>query len=78
MVYGAKAVLPSDILHDAPRIRQYEEQEADLERQDYLDALDKEQDIAAARSAIYQHQLRRYQQREVRSRTFNNGDLVLR
>ena len=28
MVYGAEAVLPCDIIHDSPRVRMYEEREA--------------------------------------------------
>ena len=38
MVYGAEAVLPCDIIHDSPRVRMYEEREAELDRQDNLDA----------------------------------------
>ena len=36
MVYGAEAVLPCDIIHDSPRVRMYEEREAELDRQDSL------------------------------------------
>ena len=34
--------------------------------------------MVAARSAIYQQDLRRYHNRRVKSRTFQEGDLVLR
>ena len=54
MVYGAEAVLPYDIIHDSPRVRMYEEREAELDRQDSLDALEEEHDVAKARSAFYQ------------------------
>ena len=54
MVYGAEAVLHCDIIHDSPRVRMYEEKEAELDRQDSLDALEEERDIAKARSAFYQ------------------------
>ena len=54
MVYGAEAVLPCDIIHDSPRVRMYEEKEAELVRQDSLDALAEEHDMAKARSAFYQ------------------------
>ena len=40
IVYGAEAVLPCDIIHDSPRVRMYEEREAELARQDSLDALE--------------------------------------
>ena len=48
MVYGAEAVLPCDIIHDSPRVRMYEEREAKLDRQDSLDALEEERDVAKA------------------------------
>ena len=73
MVYGAEAVLPCDIIHDSPRVRMYEEKEAELDRQDNLDALEEERDVAKARSAFYQQQARRYQSREVRAKTYNVG-----
>ncbi len=78
MVYDAEAVLPCDIIHDSPRVRMYEEKEVELDRQDNLDALEKERDVAKARSTFYQQQARRYQSREVRAKTYNIGELVLR
>ena len=54
------------------------EQDNELARQDSLDALEEERDLAASRSAIYQQDLRRYHSRRVKSRTFQEGDLVLR
>ena len=56
----------------------YEEREAELDRQDSLDALEEERDVAKSRSAFYQQQARRYQSREVRAKTYNVGELVLR
>ena len=56
----------------------YEEKEAELDRQDSLDALEEERDVAKARSAFYQQQARRYQSREVQAKTYNVGELVLR
>ena len=55
----------------------YEEREAELNRQDTLDALEKECDVAKARSAFYQQQARRYQSREVQAKAYNVGELVL-
>ena len=54
MVYGAEAVLPSDIHHDSSRVAVYVEAENEKARQDSLDLLDEERDLAAARSVIYQ------------------------
>uniref|UniRef100_A0A8R7R9R2 Uncharacterized protein n=1 Tax=Triticum urartu TaxID=4572 RepID=A0A8R7R9R2_TRIUA len=78
MVYGAEAVLPSDILHDSPRVEAYVEANNEQARQDALDLLDEERDLAAARSAIYQQDMRRYHSLRVKTRTFQEGDLVLR
>ena len=78
MVYGAEAVLPSDIRHDSPRVAAYVEADNEKARQEALDLLDEERDMAAARSAIYQQDLRHYHSRWVKTRTFQEGDLVLR
>ena len=78
MVYSAEAILPYDIIHDSPRVRMNEEREAELDRQDILDALEEKRDIAKARSEFYQQQARRYQSREVRAKTYNICELVLR
>ena len=37
MVYGAEAVLPSDIRHDSPRVAAYVEADNETARQDALD-----------------------------------------
>ena len=78
MVYGAEAVLPSDILHDSPRVATYVEADNEKARQEALDLLDEERDIAVARLAIYQQDLRRYHNHRFKTRTFQEGDLVLR
>ena len=78
MVYGTEAVLPFDVIHDSPCVRMYEEKEAELDRQDNLDALEEGRDVAKACFAFYQQQARSYQSREVRAKTYNIGELVLR
>ena len=57
MVYGAEAVLPSDIRHDSPRVAAYVVADNEKARQDSLDLLYEECDLVAARSAIYQQDL---------------------
>jgi len=47
MVYGAEAVLPSDIRHDSPHVAAYVEADNEKARQEALDLLDEERDIAA-------------------------------
>ena len=78
MVYGAEAVLPSDIRHDSPRVVAYVEADNEQARQDAINLLDEERELAAALSAIYQQDIRRYHSRRVKTRTFQEGDLVLR
>ena len=78
MVYGAEAVLPSEIRHDSPRVAAYVEADNEKAHQDSLDLLDEERDLASARSEIYQQALRHYHSRRVKTRTFQEGDLVLR
>ena len=56
----------------------YEEREAELDRQDNLDALEDERDVAKSRSTFHQQQAHRYQSKEVRAKTYNVGELVLR
>jgi hypothetical protein len=48
MVYGSEAVLPSDIRHDSPRVTAYVKADNKQARQDSLDALEEEHDLAAA------------------------------
>ena len=78
MVYGAEAVMPTDVEHDSPRVVNYTEAATELARQDGVDQLDEPRDLARSRTAIYQQGLRRYHSRRVRTRTFQEGDLVLR
>ena len=51
LVYGSKAALPSDLKHNAPRITQYTEEEAETARQDGIDLLEEERNLALTRSA---------------------------
>ncbi|KAK1650935.1 hypothetical protein QYE76_068740 [Lolium multiflorum] len=78
LVYGAEAVLPTDIEHDAPRIKLYTEAEAKEAREDGVDLVEEVRLMAESRSAIYQQSLRRYHSRKVKSLAFREGDLVLR
>ena len=77
MVYGAEAVLPSDLLHKAPRVELFSVAEAEQACQDAVDLLEKEQEMALIRSTIYQQDLRRFHARNVIGQAFQ-GDLVLR
>ena len=54
MVYGAEVVLPTDLLHNAPRVELFSETEAEQARQDVVDLLEEEREMALIRSTIYQ------------------------
>ena len=60
LVYGEEAVLPSDLLHNAPRVELFSEAEAKQARQDGVDLLEEEREMALTRSTIYQQDLRRF------------------
>ena len=77
MVYGAEAVLPTDLEYNSLRVTAYDEDDNEQGRQDSVDLLEEERELAASRTAIYQQGLRRYHSRRVKSRSFNEGDLVL-
>jgi hypothetical protein len=78
LVYGAEAVLPTDLEYGSPRIRGYDDGANQRAREDSLDQLDESRTVALMHSARYQQALRRYQARKVRRRDFSEGDLVLR
>ena len=56
----------------------YTEAEAREAREDDVDFLEEARELAASRSAIYQQGLRRYHNRKISPRVFQEGDLVLR
>ena len=78
LVYGAEAVLPTDIIHDSPRVQPYDETNAETARQDVVDLLEEERELVLQRSAIYQQGLRQYYSRNIKHHSFKEGDLVLR
>nr|ABB47864.2 retrotransposon protein, putative, unclassified [Oryza sativa Japonica Group] len=78
LVYGAEAVLPSELTLRSPRATMYCEADQDQLRRDDLDYLEERRRRAALRAARYQQSLRRYHQRHVRARSLYVDDLVLR
>jgi hypothetical protein len=68
LVYGAEAILPTDLEHGSPRTRAYDTQSNQTNREDSLDQLEEARDMALLHSARYQQSLRRYHARGVRSR----------
>jgi hypothetical protein len=78
LVYGAEAVLPTDLEYGSPRVKCYDKSANQFAREDSLDQLDEARTVALMHSARYQQVLRRYQAQKIRRRDFNEGDLVLR
>ena len=54
MVYGSKAILPTDLDYRAPRVKAYNEQGNEASLEDTIDLLDEACDIALLHSAKYQ------------------------
>jgi hypothetical protein len=78
LVYGAEAILPTDLEYGSPRTRAYDDQSNQTSQEDSQDQLEEARDVALLHSAWYQQSLRRYHARGVRPRDFRVGDLVLR
>jgi transposase InsO family protein len=78
LVYGAEAILPTDLEYGSPRTKAYDDQSNQTSREDSLDQLEEARDVALLHSVQYQQSLRRYHARRVRPRGFQVGDLVLR
>ena len=57
LVYGVEVVLPSDLLHNAPRVELFSEEEAEQAWQDAVDLLEEEREMALIRSTIYQQDM---------------------
>jgi hypothetical protein len=78
LIYGAEAVLNTDLEYGSLRTKAYDDRSNQTSREDSLDQLEEARDIALLYSARYQQSLRRYHARSVWSRGFQVGDLVLR
>lgn len=65
LVYDAEAILPIDIIHDSPRVQAYVKSDNEVARQDSLDLLEEEREIALQRSTIYKKKLRQYHSQKV-------------
>jgi transposase InsO family protein len=78
LVYGAEAILPTNLEYGSLRTKAYNDQNNHTSREDSLDQLEEARDVALLHSARYQQSLRRYHARRIRPRGFQVGDLVLR
>jgi transposase InsO family protein len=71
LVYGAEAVLPTDLEYGSPRVKGYDESANQRAHEDSLDQLDEARTVALMHSARYQQVLRRYQAQKIQRRDFN-------
>jgi hypothetical protein len=78
LVYGAEAILPTDLEYGSPRTKAYDDRSNQTSQEDSLDQLEEARDVALVHSARYQKSLRCSHARGVRPRGFQVGDLVLR
>jgi hypothetical protein len=60
MVYATKAVMPTDLERDSPRVINYIEEDNELARQNGLELADEARDLARSCTTIYQQGPRRY------------------
>ena len=71
-------VLPTELEFGSPRVRNFNKKLSEDSHLVDLDQLEEAWDVATIQSAIYLQGLRCYHDRNVRSRAFSIGDLVLR
>jgi hypothetical protein len=77
LVYGAEAVLPTDIEFDTPRVVQYMQEQVKEARKDGVNLLEEAREQALARTMLYQQQLRRNHSQKICPLAFREGDLIL-
>ena len=77
LVYGSEAMLPADIAFQAPRVENYDEEQATAVRTKDVDRAEEERLITCICTAKYLEGLRRYYNRNVKGRSFAVGDLIL-
>jgi hypothetical protein len=78
LFYSSEAILPADVMWDSLAVEQYDEGVSEDRRRVDIDGLDEARCAALVQSARYLEGIRRYHDRNVKERSFNIGDLVLR
>jgi hypothetical protein len=77
-VYGSEAILPADVIWNSPVVEHYDEGVSKDSRRVDIDSLEEARCAALVQSARYLEGIRCYHGRNVKERSFNVGDLVLR
>ena len=78
MVFGAEAMLPSEIALQSPRVTSYLDNDLVARWEDDINQIEEFHDRALIQATRYQHSLWRYHNRKVQERTLVVGDLILR
>jgi hypothetical protein len=78
LVYGSEAILPADVMWDSPAVEQYDKGISKDSRRVDIDGLEEARCAALVQSVRYLEGIRRYHDHNVKERSFNVGDLVLR
>jgi hypothetical protein len=78
LVYGSEVILPADVIWNSPAVEHYDEGVSGDSRRVDIDGLEEARCAALVQSARYLEGIRRYHDRNVKERSFNVGDLVLR
>ena len=77
LVYGSEAILAADIAFRAPRVKNYDEEQAAVVRIEDVDRVEEECLITCIHIAKYLEGLRRYYNRNIKGHLFAFGDLIL-
>jgi hypothetical protein len=78
LVYGSEAILPADVMWDSPTVGQYDEGISEDSRQVDINGLEEARCTALVQSTRYLEGIQRYHDHNVKERSLNIGDLVLR
>uniref|UniRef100_A0A2N9FTE0 RNA-directed DNA polymerase n=1 Tax=Fagus sylvatica TaxID=28930 RepID=A0A2N9FTE0_FAGSY len=78
LAYGSEAVIPLEIGLPTLRTSEWEPTRNDLAQSQALDLLEERREQAMIRLASYQQQLKKGYNKNIRPRSFQQGDLVLR
>ena len=77
LVYDSEAILPADIAFRAPRVENYDEEQAVAVRTENIDRAEEERLITCVCTVKYLEGLRRYYNRNIKGHSFAVSDLVL-
>jgi len=78
MVYGAEAVLPSDVVFRLPRVEHFDQSSADHARELEINSVEEKRLASCLQTAKYLEAMRRYYNKNVKDRSFVVSDLVLK